>query len=400
LDTEILLPSSKSISNRILIIDALSSGTCQLSNLSEAKDTEDLMRCLKSDSTEIHVGEGATTLRFLLAYFAITKKKIKLFCAPSLQKRPVKPLLTILEQLGCKFNYLEKKYLLPLQIIRGVQDDYSKNLFVDSTMSSQFASAILLISPYLKEGLQIQYSESMVSEPYIRMTIQLMREFGIDLIEKDHIVQITPSVYQGKQYSIEADWSAAGFFYALLGLKEKGSLYFPNLRTSGLQGDEILITFFNQFGISTIIERNGIRITKVKINKPEFVEFDFTKHPDLFPPISMYCAITKTNALFKGLQHLVFKESNRLKVISDFLMNQNVKINHHHTGSGDLSADFIMNDFNHEIPTTYCSFNDHRIAMSFSLLNTIRKVVILNPEVVKKSFPGYWDEFNKVIAID
>ncbi len=398
MNTEILLPSSKSISNRVLIIHALSSGTSGLTNISEAKDTQDLIRCLKSESSEVHVGEGATTLRFLLAYYAIKQKKIKLYCAPSLQKRPIKPLLEILEQLGCKFNYLEKKYQLPLQLIRGVQDDYSRQLFIDSSMSSQFASAILLISPYLKDGLQIQYSEGMVSEPYIRMTIKLMREFGIDLIEKDHIVQIAPSNYKLNKYSIEADWSAAGFFYALLGLKETGTLFFPNLRISGLQGDEILVSFFNQFGISTLVEQEGVRIIKEKIKKPDYVEFDFTKHPDLFPPISMFCAITKTNALFKGLQHLVFKESNRLKVISDFLMKQHVKITHHHTGSGDLSADFLMNDFNDDIATTFCSFNDHRIAMAFSLLNTIRKVMILNPEVVRKSFPGYWDEFDKVMG--
>ncbi len=396
METEILLPASKSISNRVLIIRALAGSDAFIKNLSEAKDTKDLLNGLQTRNFEIYVGEGATTLRFLIAYFAIIHRKIKLNCAPTLQRRPIKVLLEILEQLGCQFNYLESEYQLPLEILQGVQENYSRKLNIDTTMSSQFVSAILLISPYLTEGLEIKYSEDLVSEPYIKMTIKLMKEFGVELIERNHTVCILPSKYHFQNYTVEADWSAACFFYAFLGILETKNLYFPNLQISGLQGDEILIQFFNQFGILTLTETNGIKIIKTKKVKPDFVEFDFTNYPDLFPPISIFCAITKTNALFKGLQHLVFKESNRLKVISDFLISQKVKITHHHTGSGDLSADFEMSSFDYNIPQSYSSFNDHRIAMSFSLLNTIKKIEITNPEVVQKSFPGYWEELKKI----
>lgn len=397
MNAEIFLPASKSISNRVLIIQALAESNALIHNLSEANDTKNLLRCLQSQSNDIHVGEGATTLRFLLAYYAIIQKRITLHCGLSLQTRPLRVLLEILEQLGCQFRYLEKEYQLPLEIISGVQENYSKKIIIDTSTSSQFVSAILLIAPYFKNGLEIEYTEEIVSEPYIQMTKKLMTIFGGHLEENGNSVKINPSKYIFHNYHIESDWSAACFFFAFLGIHKSGTIFFPNLRVSGLQGDEIMIDFFTHFGIDTIEEPAGMRINKIKDLKPDFIEFDFTNYPDLFPPISMFCAITKTNAYFKGLQHLAFKESNRLKVISEFLLQQNVKITNQKTKNGILSADFEMSTFNTDIPDHYLSHNDHRISMSFSLLNTIRKITIENPEVVQKSFPEYWVELKKII---
>jgi 3-phosphoshikimate 1-carboxyvinyltransferase len=394
---EIFLPASKSISNRILIINALSGNLNPVHNLSGAKDTQDLIRCLRSEEKNLHVGEGATTLRFLLAYFAVTQQHKILQCGSSLKRRPVKTLLVTLEKLGCKFRFLEEEYELPLEIIEGVNENYQDELIIDTSVSSQFVSAVLLIAPYLKNGLEIKYSEWLVSEPYIQMTKKLMKHYGADLIEKDHATKVMPSNYIDAEFTVESDWSAAAFYYALFGLTDVKSIYFPNLRISGLQGDEIIIEFFKQFGIYSIQEEGGVRIYKSIIEPPNRVEFDFTDYPDLFPPLAMFCALKKTNAHFSGLQHLVFKESNRLRIISDFLINQKVKIIYDQFDREKLNADFMMSTFNKKVPYLYLSHNDHRIAMAFSLLKTIRKIYIDRAEVVEKSFPGYWDELKKII---
>jgi 3-phosphoshikimate 1-carboxyvinyltransferase len=395
LNEEILLPASKSITNRVLIIKALTQSSAHIYNSSSAKDSLDLIRCLQSEDKLIDVGEGATTLRFLLAYFAVTHKLKILRCSPSLQKRPLKELIIILEKLGCRFSYLENEYQLPLEILQGISETYPGKIQIDTNISSQFASAILLIAPYLKNGLEIEYSNSIVSEPYLKMTKNLMLEFGAKLEEASHSINIKPCYYQFHNFTIESDWSNAAFFYSLMGILKNGSYYFPDLKLSGLQGDEITAEFYKQFGIITRPESGGIRIHYEPVTKPGRIEFDFTHYPDLFPPIALFCAITKTNGGFTGLQNLVHKESNRLRIISDFLVQQQVNITEFKSNQGELSAEFEMCKFNDQIPDTFDSHNDHRIAMSFSLLNTIRNIDIKNPDVVQKSFPGYWEQLKK-----
>lgn len=376
---------------------ALSGSNIPIENLSESDDTRNLIHCLSTQESEIHVGQGATTLRFLLAYLALSKKNSTLHCSQDLKTRPLKNLLDILKQLGCQFEYLENEYQLPLRIVKGIQEHQHTEVRIDTSESSQFVSAILMISPYLPSGLNIQFSDHRVSEPYIRMTYLLMQEFGAKLLVNPEGIQVLPSTYKLDKYIVEADWSAASFFFALLRLKEKGSIVFPGLKHSGLQGDEIVNKFFSDFGIHSKINSQGLEIYIDNLRTPEFVEFDFTNYPDMFPPIAIFCAIVKVNCRFKGLQHLVFKESNRLKIISDFLIQQNVPIHHIKSISGDLSAEFDMSKFNFDIPKQYSSHNDHRIAMSFSLLACIGPIQIQNPEVVAKSFPDYWNQFNKIL---
>ncbi|HEX5624876.1 MAG TPA: hypothetical protein VFX48_02575, partial [Saprospiraceae bacterium] len=299
--------------------------------------------------------------------------------------------------MGCEFQFLEDAYRLPLRMLRGISDDYPRIIELDARQSSQFVSAMMLIAPALQNGLEIRTGADRVSDPYIRQTLLLMREMG-ETIDDDGISIRVESGYHFPMmgYAVESDWSAAAFFYARLALGETGSLFFPGLHRSGLQGDQKVAEFFTAFGVSTMETDDGIQIEKTKCEWPVDVQFDFTAFPDLFPPLAMFCAIRKVNARFNGLQHLEHKESNRLKVISEFLLEQSVQMEFTKHPSGMLSGVFHMSNFSTAIKDHYSSHGDHRIAMAFSLLNVLRPIRIDDPEVVGKSFPGYWEEMGRL----
>jgi 3-phosphoshikimate 1-carboxyvinyltransferase len=341
------------------------------------------LKCLLSKDKILNTGQGATTLRFLMAYFAVNFQNKILYCNPSLQIRPIKPLIKILEEMGCTFKFLDQEYSLPLEINGGILSDPIKQYAIDTSISSQFISAILLIAPCLNDKIHIQLNSSTVSTPYIQMTVS-----------EDQLT-IHPTGYNKLNYLIEADWSAAVFFYSLLAIKKQDQYHLRNLKDSSLQGDQIIKEFFYQFGIKSTIREDGITIFYEPKVEPEIIKFDFINNPDLFPSIAILCAILKIRTEFTGLKNLVHKESNRLSIICDFLRQQNVIIEFNDSEMN--SASFSMNQFNTDIPEVYESFEDHRIAMSFSLLNTIKPIRILNPQVVTKSFPEYWTEFKKII---
>lgn len=388
------LPASKSISNRLLIIQALCKNEFHIDNLSEADDTIDLQRCLNAvESERVNVGEGATSLRFLLAYLALQNKAPILDCGESLKKRPLKELLQVLEALNCEFYFIEQASKLPLKIVKGISEPIPDVLEIDGSISSQFISAILLIAPSFNKKISIKIIGNLVSASYVSMTVQLMREFGIQLDQENAAISIQNSNYIIKDVRVEADWSAAVFFYALLGLQKKGTIFFPNLKKSGLQGDEVLITFFEWFGLQTTLQTDGIRLEKFEVDIPGSVAFDFTNCPDLFPAMAIFCALNKVNCYFSGLQHLQYKESNRLDIISRFLESQHVRIIKPTQEEGIYYFEMDAIQFN--LNSSYSSYMDHRIAMAFSLIKWRYPIEIDNLEVVSKSFPNYWDEYRK-----
>jgi len=298
-----------------------------------------------------------------------------------------------LESLHCEFYFIEGNFKLPLKIIKGISEPMPDLLKIDGSLSSQFISSILLISPYLNKTISIEVTGNLVSATYLNMTIQLMRDFGVQILQDRSLITIYKSNYIGKEYRVESDWSAAVFFYALLGLQEKACIYFPGLRKSGLQGDEALITFFEWFGLKTIYIEDGIRLEKFNIEIQGSVAFDFTNCPDLFPALAIFCALNKVNCYFSGLQNLQYKESNRLDIISRFLESQHVRIIRPTQNDGIYYFEMDAIQFNLE--PTYSSYLDHRIAMAFSLIKWRYPIKIENTEVVSKSFPNYWDEYRK-----
>ncbi|MBK8956536.1 MAG: hypothetical protein IPM34_13415 [Saprospiraceae bacterium] len=387
----ILLPASKSISNRLLIIQALGNFKNVLKNLSESDDTNFLKKALHDVNERIQIGEGGTTLRFVLSYFAMIDRRVVLEGKGLLRNRPLKPLLLLLEKMDCTFRFENEEYKIPLRIDKGIDKNYSDPVQMESGISSQFVSSILLIAPYFKHGLHLSWSEDGVSEPYIRMTLSLMKEFGIQWSATSHAVNVEAGSYKGHDYTVEADWSAAAFPLAWIALCDEAHCFFPNLKRSGLQADERILDFLKAFGVVSRETSDGIMIHKTKASLPAAIEFDFTECPDLFPALSIFCALQKINARFKGLHHLVHKESNRLQIISEFLTQCGVEIREIES---DRDLYFKMETFHLDHHIALDSHGDHRIAMAFSLLYKLTPVRIA-PEVVSKSFPAYWEEFEK-----
>ncbi len=396
---QILLPSSKSISNRLLIIHALAGLDHQISNLSEAEDTQILRKAVESDHYQVHLGEGATTLRFALAYFCLKGAKKHLDAAASLKKRPLEPLLSVLEQMGCRFSFEDKPYQLPLIIEKGVDPDFSEHLFVEMEQSSQFASAIAMIGPCLKNGLKLLLPSHRVSEPYFLMTLKLMKKYGIQCQMGLNHVYINQGNYRKQPDDVEADWSGAAFFLAWAALQPNCCLYFPNLQKTALQSDEKALDFFRTFGLEYIFDERGMKLVKQKEGSSPEVQFDFKDCPDLFPAICMFCALKKIPANFLNIQHLEHKESNRYAVLKQFMEEAHVHVTETRTPDHFLHARFDMQGFNFSSRDILCTHQDHRIAMAYSLLISQYKIELDDAEVVKKSFPGFWKEFGKLQEI-
>jgi 3-phosphoshikimate 1-carboxyvinyltransferase len=398
---EIELSKSKSISNRLLMIKALSNEQLPLENLSQANDTILLHKILNqtlntsSEKIEINAQDAGTAYRFLTAYLATKEGEWFLTGSKRMLQRPIGILVSALRSLGADIEYANQEGFPPLRI-RGKKLS-STELSIDSHASSQFITAILLISPYLTNGLKINLKQKPSSLPYIDMTIKMMQDFGISIHRDKQTIHIKEGKYSNREYTVEADWSAAAFWYQTVAFSNKGSLLLKNLKLNSIQGDSILPTIFEQLGVKTSIKSNGILIEKTN-NIKQNITLDFSQHPDIAMPIINTCAGLGVIGKFSGLESLKIKESNRIEVLESELTK--------------LGFDFRETDENEWILINSCSpstnehnfssisidtFDDHRVAMSFAPFAILGKSInIKHPEVVIKSYPNFWLEFNKL----
>jgi 3-phosphoshikimate 1-carboxyvinyltransferase len=393
----IFLPSSKSITNRLLIINALLNNLDGVHNMSSSQDTQDLIAALQSDSEYIHVGDGGTTFRFALAYFFITNQEKIIEASPALQSRPHKTLFQTLEKLGAKFEFLNEVYQLPIKICKRVQlEILADELEVDVDKSSQFLSALLLISPFFKKEFKFFWKGNSVSSSYISMTLNLMCQHGIKLTKTSNSITIYhPSTYQKSSVKVEADWSSAAFFYALAAVQENQIEWvLIDLFKSGLQGDEMIADIMVDFGIETIDTKQGLLIRNGnKLN--DKIEIDFINCPDLFPAIAICAAMRNLSLIGRHVQHLHYKESDRLKEITGFLQKHGSLVEIHKTEDGE-TVKIDSSNFRLEENSCVFSKHDHRLAMAYSLLSLKSNVIIDDETVVKKSFPDYWEVFDSI----
>lgn len=389
LSGEVFLPSSKSISNRVLLINALSRSRIPVEHVSEAEDTQDMIRCLNDDQYDIYVGEGAAVLRFVLAYFFVSKKTRHITASESLTRRPIKPLIDVLQQLGASFTFDQELNSLPCVITTPTILNINE-IEIEAHQSSQFVSAILLIAPYLEYELKIWLSHKMVSASYIHMTISLMKLFGAEVQFDEHTFQIKPSKYKHISYTVEADWSSATFIFCMAALAEDVDLFIKGLRKSGLQADEKIVEYIHQWGVRCQWTELGCQLSRPQLIRPKNISIDFLDHPDLFPALMILSAKTQVNATFTNVQHLQFKESNRLKILGEFICSYGSSV-HYETTEERLDIRVNNNAFKFTELDILDTHNDHRLAMAYSLLGVYGDVQINNPMVVKKSFPEFWN---------
>ena len=378
------LPSSKSISNRVLIIRYLSGWNGLIDNLSQATDTLLLNEILNSSKSEINTANAGTVMRFLTAVLSITKGKFLLFGSDRMNERPIFPLVDALKSIGAEIEYSEQDGFPPIKIAGKQLTGGQVNIKAD--VSSQFISALLMIAPLMEKGLTINLTTKPVSSDYIRMTIELMKYFSVDVITGDSYI-VKPQQYIPKEISIESDWSSAAYIFALTSLKPGSQIKLIGLRQDSIQADKIISIIMEQFGIQTTYESVGMTIESKDI-QPEQFEFDFTNYPDLVPVMVVLCAIKKIPFHFSGVGHLRYKESDRLAALRDELFKIGAIIQ---IGENEISSvNYTPKPANTIILNSH---NDHRLAMGFALLSCLdQSVQVSGMEVVDKSYPRFWDD--------
>lgn len=387
----IKLPASKSISNRILIIEALAQTHFSVKNLSKAKDTEVLQSALEKNEIITDVGPAGTAMRFLTALYAAQPGEKILTGSDRMKKRPISVLVNALRQLGAEITYLEKEGYPPLRIEgRRLTGGTIK---VAGNISSQFITALMLIGPTLPQVLTIEIEGDPLSRPYILMTQALMLKCGAQVEIDQHCVKIMPGRYRSKAFEIEQDWSAAAFWMTFVAAAKKAQLTLLNLKPESIQGDQVCAALFEQLGVKSEYTEKGLTLSKVEPEQ-NTVEWNLRDHPDLVQPASIAAAIANIHLTMHGLDNLRLKETDRLQAVENELKKIGISATvHGHSmtiNAGDMHA-----------PNTFFeAYEDHRMVMCLAPLSLIfDEILIENPLVVSKSYPSFWKEVEKFVDV-
>ena len=388
---DISLPPSKSISNRLLIIQALSSKSFRIDNLSDSDDTLVLRNALSEGKRVIDIGHAGTSMRFLTAYLSITEGERVLTGSERMKNRPIGELVNALKELGAEIKYVEKEGYPPL-LIRGRKLIGGK-LKIDSSKSSQYISALLMIGPVLDKGLQVTLTGHLVSSAYINLTLKLMESCGISYDWTGDLITIRQQAYSPVDCFVEADWSAASYWYEMAALAEEPDIIIRGLSSPSLQGDAVLSGICEDFGIRTVYHDNGIRLTRRDATIAGF-DHNFTDHPDLVQTFAVLCGLRNIPFRFTGIQTLRIKETDRVLAIIKELAKFGIHV--HSAGDGS-SMHYNGRSQQADTTITIDTYQDHRMAMAFAPCAIAGyRLIIVDPNVVSKSYPSYWDDLKKV----
>ena len=381
------LPASKSISNRVLIIKKLCKGVFKINNLSQARDTKILSDILNSKSRNIDTKDAGTAMRFLTSFFALSEENIRISGNRRMIERPIKELVQALNHLGADISYEKKEGFPPIKIkkkkmLGGVVE-------INAEVSSQFISSLLLIGPSLKKGITIKMIGSIVSKPYILMTLKLMSHFGILYTWKKNIIQIKNQNYKPKDITIENDWSSACFWLEIAHLSKSADIDIYNLNKKTIQGDGAAEKMFNSLKYN--YNSTGLNVTK-KLSYNKIKKYDLKDTPDVSLPLIVSKSLQKESTFFYGLNTLPIKECNRLESLSMEMTKYgaDVKIE-------KSSLKVFKKNISNSQSCIFNTYDDHRMAMSLApLALVLDEVIINNIETVDKSYPQFWEELKKV----
>ncbi len=392
---KVTLDGSKSISNRVLIIRALCMDDFNIDNLSTSDDTQTLARLLEGDHDTYDAHHAGTTYRFLTSYLATRQGSCVLTGSDRMKQRPIGPLVTALQSLSADISYMENDGFPPLKI-RYSDHFLGGKVSIDAGISSQFISSLLLIAPVLERGLEIELLGDMVSKPYLQMTLEVMKHFGVDHTWEENRIHIKPQSYKARDYFVEADWSAASYYYSIAALAEEADIVLKGLSQYSLQGDSAIAEIGTEFGISTSYLDGSIRIVKGKdAAVAQYFEYDFILCPDIAQTVAVMCAGLGVQALFSGLQTLYIKETDRVAALQNELQKVNVfltKLPEKFSKKSGVIYHMIDGRAQSEDVPKFETYQDHRMAMSLAPLAMLLPVEILDKEVVSKSYPKYWED--------
>ena len=401
-DVDVDFVGSKSESNRVLMIGYYGGFSPRVKNLSESDDTRLLNEIINKISVEtmrtsslqdaiiINCQNAGTVFRFLVTALSLKTGYWILTGSDRMQQRPIGDLVDALRTMGADIEYVGNEGFPPLKIhgknLVETHGRASLPIHVDITRSSQFASSILLAMPIVetRHGTSLHLDGDLSSLPYIDMTIDLMRKFGVDVHRDGRDIIVKPSHYQDVEYNVESDWTCASYWYEIVAFSENGRARLRNLHLDSKQGDAIVAKWFEQFGVQSVQNGNDIIITHVETvpetsqNRSNYVyTFDFINNPDLYPTIAATCAGLRIEGRFTGLRNLKHKESDRVAAMT-------AELSRVETGRCPSHI--------------FDSHNDHRIAMALApLAMKIGAIEINNADVVSKSYPNFWEEFNSIL---
>ena len=398
IDTSIMLPASKSISNRALIIQELTKGGMMPENLSDCDDTEVIIRGLGKQSEIIDIKAAGTAMRFMTAYLSATEGEHTLTGTERMKHRPIGILVDALRYLGAEIEYVGEEGYPPLRI-RGRQLE-GGTLLIAGDVSSQYISALLMIAPILTKGLELKLTGNIISRPYIDLTLHLMHEFGVAAEWSDFdTIRVKPQSYQQRAYTIESDWSAASYWYEILALTDdtQSKVALQGLKDGSRQGDSTVRYIFSLLGIKTSFKEKDVNgmpealLTRHSrmLNR---MDYDFTNQPDLAQTLIAVCPVLGIPFHFTGLGTLKIKETDRIEAMKRE-MEKLGYILHEEEGT---ALSWTGERCEPMTQPTIDTYEDHRMAMSFApLAIKLGEIRINNPEVVSKSYPHYWADLRK-----
>lgn len=386
----IQLPASKSISNRALIIHALSKGGDVLSNLSDCDDTRVMIKALTEGNEVIDILAAGTAMRFLTAYLSATSGTHTITGTQRMQQRPIQLLVNALRDLGARIEYTGTEGYPPLRISGTTLS--GPEITLKGNVSSQYISALLMIGPVLKNGLHLHLTGEIISRPYIHLTLQLMKDFGASAEwVSDHSISVKPQPYHSVPFTVESDWSAASYWYQIVALSSEAEIELTGLFHNSYQGDSRGAEVFAHLGVETVFTEQGVRLRKRGVQVQRLDE-DFIDIPDLAQTFVVTCALLDIPFRFTGLQSLKIKETDRIAALKAELAKLGYLLR-------DENDSILIWDGERcepqEVPVIK-TYEDHRMAMAFAPATICcPEISIAEPQVVSKSYPRYWEDLRQ-----
>ncbi|MDA3866245.1 MAG: 3-phosphoshikimate 1-carboxyvinyltransferase [Salinivirgaceae bacterium] len=385
-----ILPGSKSISNRLLMISAIGNFMPSFKNLNKCTDVKTLFNALHSNTNVLDAGESGTALRFLTAYMSGIVGEWHIKGSERLHQRPIKPLVDALKSMGAEIVYDKTMGYAPLTITGTKMKGESVTINISD--SSQYASAIILIAPMLEKGLKLRLEGEKRSLPYIDLTINLMEHFGVKVIRMNNEI----AIFQGQEYKpcnykVEADWSAAAYWYQLAALTKDCQIKLLGLNPKSFQGDKALQFIYKKLGVETHQSAQHTTLSRKTESNNSPLTVDLSQTPDLFPSVFLTCVGLQRPLTISGISNLRIKESNRIDACAAIATSMGAETT--------INEDTIcIENYPNPLPKKLIVDvrNDHRIAMAAAILSiVIPEVIINNPDVVEKSYPEFWEEMAK-----
>jgi 3-phosphoshikimate 1-carboxyvinyltransferase len=374
-----------------LIINALADGKHTPDNLSDCDDTRVMIKALNGGGEEvIDIMAAGTAMRFLTAYLSVTPGTHVITGTGRMRQRPVRILVDALRELGAEIEYVEHDGYPPLRITGKVLTGQTIRLKGD--VSSQYISALLMIAPTLRYGLRLFLAGEVISRPYINLTLQLMATFGVQAVwDSENSLTVGHQSYQSVPFTVESDWSAASYWYQILALSPSGEVELPGLFENSYQGDSRGAEIFSRLGVSTVFTDRGVLLKKTG-HCAERLDEDFVDIPDLAQTFVVTCALLRIPFRFTGLQTLKIKETDRIAALITEMAKLGYVIRERNGSELIWDGERIRPQESPVIET----YEDHRMAMAFApAAICCPQLTIAEPQVVTKSYPGYWEDLEK-----